>query len=165
MSKKGPSIQEMRTPLWLFEALQRYIGVRFTLDAAASKENALCKRYFTEADNALSLVWDAPAAFCNPPFRRFYDWIEHGMKQAERGNAKTVCLVGPVGCSQSWFHEVAIQGTILAPDRRISFLLPDGTPTHQADRDTMIYLFGERWRNVDSESNFRVWPFPLPGIK
>jgi phage N-6-adenine-methyltransferase len=41
---------------------------RFTVDAAASKENARLPRYWTAQDDALSLPWDGERVWCNPPY-------------------------------------------------------------------------------------------------
>lgn len=43
------------TPQELFEKLDGEF--HFTLDACATHENAKCKRYFTERDNALVQDW------------------------------------------------------------------------------------------------------------
>ena len=46
---------EWSTPQELFD---KYNSVyHFTLDAAASDENAKCERYFTKADDALQQNW------------------------------------------------------------------------------------------------------------
>jgi hypothetical protein len=47
---------DWQTPLRLFDVLNREFG--FTVDVAASAENALCKRYFTIAENGLAQPWD-----------------------------------------------------------------------------------------------------------
>ena len=43
--------EDWGTPQWLFDACDRVF--KFTLDAAASRENALCTEYFTKEDNSL----------------------------------------------------------------------------------------------------------------
>lgn len=79
----GPA--NWRTPPDFFEKLHAEFG--FTLDAAASDENALLGRdcgyagdhcdehqcwtvgrYFTEEDDAISQDWTGERVWCNPPY-------------------------------------------------------------------------------------------------
>lgn len=56
----------------------------FTLDAAASKNNAKCVKYFTEEDNALEQSWHGEIVYINPPYsiwqkfvaKAFQEWDE-----------------------------------------------------------------------------------------
>lgn len=144
---KPLSIQERRTPPWLFKALDAWFGP-FELDAYAEEHNALCKRFYSAADDGSTRPW-ANATFANPPFEAMAPVLSHAVEEVRRGVCSTV--IGPVGCSQSWFHEYAIRGTVFCPDVRINFDLPDGTPTNAADRDTMVYVFGGRWKNPSWE--------------
>jgi phage N-6-adenine-methyltransferase len=160
MVKAPPRDQNRRTPRWLFELIERTVLGRgkFQLDAAASPENALCKNFFTVDDDALTQRWGR-RTFCNPGFARFGRWIAKGLEEASASPmGKTVVLVGPTGCSQRWFHAYAQCGTVFVPDRRISFWdSTTGEPTPGADRDTMIYVFGDGWWN-DDDNGFRVLP-------
>ena len=144
--------QNRRTPPWLFALLQRTLDVKFGLDAFASAENALCKRYFDEAVDAFTQQWKWHT-FCNHPWKQTYRVIPYALEQALKWE-KVVCVVGPTGCSQKWFHEeVRKYATVLAPDQRIVFFASDGSgPTHGADRDTMVYVFDGR---TDRET--RLW--------
>jgi hypothetical protein len=71
------------------------------------------------------------------------------MKKAVEEQKKGInsIVLAPAGCSQNWFHDWATQGTLWMPDCRISYDLPDGTPTKGADRDTLIATFGPDWEN------------------
>jgi phage N-6-adenine-methyltransferase len=152
------SRQDWRTPPWLFAMLDRMYGP-FAMDAAASEENTLCSFFSTDG---LNDPWLNPT-FCNPPFRNFGDWMRKAHSEFSCRRVRS-CLIGPVGCSQSWFHKYAQDVVVLAPTKRICFLLPDSTypvdektgkPTG-ADRDTMIYLFG--YRSVEYGREFVVMP-------
>lgn len=160
---KPPSDQNRRTPPWLVKKLEEFLGRKFVLDAAASKANAVARRFYDEAKNGLAQPW-VDGTFCNPPFKRFGEWITKAYEEAAAKDVE-VCVVGPVGCSQAWFHQYAQLGTVLAPDERISFYdSATGQPTRGADRDTNIYLFGERWWNAEFEtSGFKVIPFSVRG--
>lgn len=77
-SRKGPR-DEWRTPRWLFERAQRVFGL-FHLDAAASKQNALCPRYYTREDDGLSQEW-IDGTWCNPPYSNINPWVDHAIEQ------------------------------------------------------------------------------------
>jgi len=75
---------DWETPQELFDELDAEF--HFTLDAAATAENALCDRYYTEADDGLSQCWDGEIVFCNPPYgSRITDaWVKKG-SEIKRG--------------------------------------------------------------------------------
>jgi len=148
----------MRTPQWLFDWLSDRYGP-FQLDAAATAKNALCDEYYDEATDALTHPW-YDKTFCNPPFAKFGDWIAKAAHEAVERNVRSV-LIAPVGCSQKWYHQVAARWTVLVPDRRISFCMPDGTPTSSADRDSIFILIGPGWDNTH-QYQFRCLPVTLP---
>jgi phage N-6-adenine-methyltransferase len=160
------SRQDYRTPRWFFDAIQDYVrmitGARFVIDAAAEPRNAMCACYYTKDESGLDHPWSAPT-FVNPPFRRFGDWIRKAYIEASL-RAVPVAVVGPTGCSQRWFHEEARRATILVPDRRVSFLMSDGTPTRGADRDTMVYLFGPGLWATAAASGWTMVPFKVGGL-
>lgn len=133
--------QDMRTPQWLFDFLEDYFlkGERFQLDAAATLRNRMCKKYYNSRQNSLVQPW-ADRTFCNPPFRKMLPWVWKAYNEARYCDYLTVMLA-PVGCSQDWWHGPARHAFIYHPDRRISFNMPNGRPTKNADRDTIFMLF------------------------
>ncbi len=151
--------QNMRTPKWVFEAIQTELGIEFTLDAAADDLNAMCEWRYTKDRSGLANAWSSGWSWCNPPFSEFTKWIAWAWTEWAKHGRSSV-LLGPAGCSQSWFHEHAKGGTVYVPDCRINYLMPDGKPTTAADRDTMIYAFGDQFANT-AASGWRVLPFPL----
>ncbi|WP_165907113.1 DNA N-6-adenine-methyltransferase [Gibbsiella quercinecans] len=51
----------------------------FTLDAAASADNALCSRFWTAEEDALKQDWGAESSiWSNPPYSQIPAFIEHG---------------------------------------------------------------------------------------
>ena len=65
-----------KSPVRLFRSLNREF--RFTLDAAASPENALCDRYWTQETDALKQEWSQESAiWCNPPYSQIPSFLEH----------------------------------------------------------------------------------------
>jgi phage N-6-adenine-methyltransferase len=69
----NPDGQCFRAPPELFKHLHAIFG--FTIDAAASKENALLPCFRTERDDALTQDWSRHVVFCNPPFRDIGPWL------------------------------------------------------------------------------------------
>ncbi len=57
---------EYNTPQWLFDALNVEFG--FTVDAAAAKGNAKCKRYYSAEDDGLAKDWTDEVVWVNPPY-------------------------------------------------------------------------------------------------
>lgn len=98
----GDSNDDFRTPSELFQAFDRVWG--FELDAAASKDNALCKEYFTKENDALYQTWGAKVVWCNPPYRLTSDFIHKAIHESRQGS---VCwLLVPARTSTRWFLEV-----------------------------------------------------------
>tara|TARA_Y100000004_G_scaffold14032_1_gene14966 strand:- start:7462 stop:7968 length:507 start_codon:yes stop_codon:yes gene_type:complete len=98
-----------RTPKRLYDRLNREFG--FELDAAASKQNALCDRYYTEEDDALNLSWESPGAvWLNPPYGRVIGkWMEKAVCEANKGS-RIVSLV-PARTDTLWWHESAMKAS------------------------------------------------------
>lgn len=88
------------TPKDLFERLDKLY--EFTLDAAASRENALCEKYYTARDNALSMDWEN-STFLNPPYGSgIKAWIDKSIQEAGKGKT-VVCLV-PARTDTKWWQ-------------------------------------------------------------
>ena len=64
-------VDDRRTPPELWELLNREFG--FTLDVAASEANALCDRFYTIDDDALTQRWPG-VVWCNPPYSNLAAW-------------------------------------------------------------------------------------------
>jgi len=150
-----PSMQDRRTPRWLFDLLAERFGP-FALDAFAEEHNALCPRYIGASDDGCRQRWE-DVTFANPPFALMGDAVEQAVRESRHGVRSVV--IGPAGCSQRWYHEHAIRGTIYVPDRRVNYDLPDGTPTHGADRDSIVIAFGGAHAN--SAGNVRRGVFAV----
>ncbi len=89
------------TPRDFFENLHREF--HFTLDAAASHENALCGRYYTEADDGLSQHWHG-VVWVNPPYgRQIGKWIRKAAEESRKG--ATVVMLIPARTDTAAWHE------------------------------------------------------------
>ena len=56
------------TPNNLFDKLNREFN--FTLDAAASKENAKCAKFYSEEQDSMNVEWRNERVILNPPYSR-----------------------------------------------------------------------------------------------
>ena len=110
---------EWSTPSWLFELLDKEFC--FTLDAAASAENAKCERYFTKEQSGLGSSWAGERVWINPPYdhKSLTAFIGKAREEAARG-AVSVLLV-PVKSDQAWWHDHAMQHEIRFIRGRVSF--------------------------------------------
>ena len=87
------------TPDHLFERINEEF--HFTVDAAASPENAKCELYWTEEDNGLLQPWRGRRVWCNPPYSQCLDWTAKAYCEIR---ALSVLLL-PVRTSVGWFHD------------------------------------------------------------
>lgn len=96
---------EWATPPDIFRNLDDEF--RFTLDVAASKDNAKCERYFTKRDDGLRQNWDG-VCWMNPPYGRDVPkWLEKALAESYRG-VTTVCLI-PARTNTAWFHDLCFR--------------------------------------------------------
>lgn len=108
---------DWETPDHLFLGLDAEFA--FTLDVAASKENAKCRRYFTAQDDGLTQPWEG-TCWMNPPYgREVGDWMRKAVEESKRG-VLTVALV-PARTDTRWWHETAMKHEIRFLARRLSF--------------------------------------------
>jgi len=89
------------TPQDLFDKLNDVYG--FTLDPCATKETALCSKYYTEEDNGLSKSWKNEIVFCNPPYSDLCSWVKKCHDEANNG-AIVVALI-PSRTDTIAFHD------------------------------------------------------------
>lgn len=88
------------TPHDFYDTLNKEFN--FTLDPCATKENAKCKKFFTEEDDGLKQSWDNEIVFMNPPYGRVIkNWIK---KASEARGGAVICLL-PARTDTIYFHE------------------------------------------------------------
>lgn len=83
--------QDYETPDPLFTYIQRFLGVMFVVDFAASDSNALCQMYYTKERSAFDAPWVVPpmyanaAGWCNPPYgdkdHPVREWVAQALPQ------------------------------------------------------------------------------------
>lgn len=108
---------EWSTPQDFFDRLDwKY---HFTLDAAATAENAKCARFFTAEDDGLTKNWGGQIVFCNPPYGREIGlWVRKGYEEAK---AAVVVMLLPARTDTRWFHDYCVKGNITFLRGRLKF--------------------------------------------
>ena len=96
---------EWGTPQDLFDAVNEEFC--FTLDVAASGDNAKCARFFTKDDDGLSQPWSG-VCWVNPPYgRQMIRWLEKARR--EKANGVTTVALIPARTNTGWFHEICLK--------------------------------------------------------
>jgi phage N-6-adenine-methyltransferase len=96
-------------PQDFFDQLDAEFG--FTLDAAATAENAKCARYFTREDDGLAQEWTG-RVWLNPPYGRELGlWMRKAWGASQTTAELVVCLV-PVRSDTAWWHDYATRGDV-----------------------------------------------------
>ena len=94
--------QTWTTPKAFFEELNNEF--KFTLDAFASDENALCESYFTEEQNSLQQDWSGHTVFMNPPYGRMIGkCVAKAWEEAQKGT--TVVALIPARTDTTYWHD------------------------------------------------------------
>jgi site-specific DNA-methyltransferase (adenine-specific) len=112
---------EWETPLWFFKVLDKQYN--FEWDMAASKENALCKKFVTAKEDALSIEWPGNSSiFVNFPYNSkiIPRWMERGWDAAKRKS--TVVFLAHARTDTIWYHKWAILGLPIFVKGRLKFL-------------------------------------------
>lgn len=96
---------EWETPQDFFDKLN--VEFRFTLDAAATPENAKCERFYTQQDDALKRPWRG-IVWCNPPYGRVIGrFVRKGWEEAQRG--ATVVMLIPARTDTRYWHNYVMK--------------------------------------------------------
>lgn len=93
---------EWRTPKKVFDEYNAKYN--FTLDAAASDENALCKKYYTKETNGMIKSWQDEIVWLNPPYSEIAKWVSKARMEWEYNNATVVMLI-PSRTDTRYWHE------------------------------------------------------------
>ena len=145
---------DWQTPPELFRLLDDEFD--FDIDAAASRENALCQRFFSEEDSAfdheLSGGW---RVFANPPYGNLKPWVDLFAKWAEQGN--TVVALMPSATDTEWWMSAYLNASeIRLLSGRVKFInpatvKPDGSNT----TGSTVFVFGGP--HLDEADDFWLW--------
>ena len=115
----------------MFDALHAEFG--FTMDGAASPENALLPR-FSSAE--APLPWDGERVFCNPPWGDIRTFIDKAPA------SEISVFVLPARINTKWFHHALDMGfRYRIPKKRINYTRPNWKK--RAPMDSIVLLWGD----------------------
>ena len=116
-----------RTPIWLFKAIEVYLGMKFQVDVACNKDNALLPDFIGVERDALKSSWGSPGttAFLNPPYSKIKPWIDAATR--EQANGVTTVMLVPQSLDTQWYLDVkrSANQTVLIVGGRVAFMEPD----------------------------------------
>jgi phage N-6-adenine-methyltransferase len=140
---------EWETPPDLFATLNSEFG--FTIDLAATTQNALCPLYFDREADALKQKWEG-VCWLNPPFgtpAKGADrtgrpavgrWVQKAHESAREG-ATVVCLLA-ARTDAHWWHDHVIPFAEIRYIRgRLKFRLGESTKPSRATFPSVIAVF------------------------
>lgn len=98
--------EDWETPQPLFDKLNAEF--HFSLDAAATADNAKCASYFHPEMDGLGNPWNRHTVWLNPPYGylNLSKWMAKAYRESLNG-ATVVCLV-PAHTGQPWWHDWVI---------------------------------------------------------
>jgi site-specific DNA-methyltransferase (adenine-specific) len=113
------------TPEYFFKLIEFKLNLKFTLDPAASKENALCDKYYTKEDNGLIQDWSGENVFVNPPYKHISDWVKKCYLESLKPNTIVVLLM-PARVDTEYWHDYIMKYAheVWLCKGRVDFLLP-----------------------------------------
>jgi len=122
------SMEYLRTPPDLWAKLCAEFA--FTLDACASHDNHLCRRYYTEKRSGLLGDWTGEVVYCHPLFDgKIGRWV----KKAYESKCTTVMLL-PAATHTRYFHRYIYKNPkaevrfLEKPTKGFRFGCDDGSP-------------------------------------
>lgn len=96
-------VDDRRTPSEFFDPM--HAERRFTVDAAASRENALLPVYWTRESDGLSQSWSEHRVWCNPPYSSIAAWVAKAWREMRDGGCESVTMLLPANrCEQQWWQ-------------------------------------------------------------
>jgi hypothetical protein len=97
------AVDDRATPPEIFGPLNDRF--RFTVDAAASAENAKCERFWTAAENGLTKSWAGERVFCNPPYSHpnLGRWLDKAWQQSKA--AELIVMLVPANRTEQEFWQ------------------------------------------------------------
>lgn len=127
-------VDDRRTPHELFDALNARF--RFTIDVAASADNALLPRFYDRETDGLRGSWDGETVWCNPPYSDIPAWVRRATIHGGVGGAQGVVMLLPADRTeqpwwQDWIEPVRDRGLGVTTEfirKRVKFGLPAGHP-------------------------------------
>lgn len=76
----------------------------FTIDVAATPENARLPRFWTVDDDALAQSWRGERVWCNPPYSDIGTWVHKAWAEWYQGAEGIVMLLPANRTEQNWWQ-------------------------------------------------------------
>jgi phage N-6-adenine-methyltransferase len=130
-------VDDRRTPDRIFDPL--HAEHCFTIDAAASAENAKCAAFFDRAADGLAQSWAGHVVWLNPPYSDLYAWTAKALAEVAGGCLKVVMLLPANRTEQRWWQDLiepirdrGLGVTTRYLRGRVQFERSDGAPIKRA---------------------------------
>ncbi|WP_241537955.1 phage N-6-adenine-methyltransferase [Xenorhabdus sp. KJ12.1] len=128
--KRDKSLKNLwRTPQWCITAAETILSLKFDVDIACNKENALFEKFIGVEKDALKCSWGIPdtKAFLNPPYSKIEPWIDAAIREQSQG-VTTVMLI-PQSIDTKWYLKARkfANEIVMIVGGRVAFLEPDVT--------------------------------------
>ncbi len=142
------------TPPVVFKALDERFGP-YTLDAAASEENALVEVHYDKEANSLEQEWTGKV-WCNPPYVKqddkttIKDWIEKAYDSVKNGLAELVTMLIPAYTSNYYWHETIFPNAshLVFFRARLDFGGPHIRAGGASRQPSVAVVFQKAWEGV-----------------
>lgn len=140
------------TPRSLYRNLNQEFN--FTLDAAANADNALCARYWTVEDDALTQDWSAePSIWLNPPYSQIPEFLE----QAHKAGVTAVLI--PFRTAAKWWLKLILMNPhcheIRHLSRNVRFIPAPGIKQKRLNNRSPMACCVIIFRNVPRQGEIR----------
>lgn len=156
---KGRSKQDYCTPDNFLEAVYNKFDIEaFSIDLAASAENAVCRDYYTKEMDSLVLPWNSFGGWnwCNPEYTHIAPWVQKAYEETllDDYQSKTLMLL-PAGVGSNWWRDwVHGKCVVHLLNGRLTF---KGAPTCYPKDCVLLQYQPGCWCN-----DYRVWTWPTP---
>lgn len=184
-SKTPDSIKNLwSTPRELIDFMEARYG-KYDLDAAASEENAVCEKFYTEETSCLKRCWGSKKhVWLNPPYDNPLPFVGKAAEQARNGNQIDMLLNGDN--STAWFRlaqmraaeiiwivadiEYGVTGDEImiysAQSGRLAFTRADtGQPVSGNSKGQVLFIFREMAEGEKQQTHYISIGEICPSVK
>lgn len=133
---------EWATPQDFFDRLNAEFA--FTLDVAATIENAKTEYFMTEADDALAQPWrrESKSVWCNPPYSAIDKWVAKAHEESQKG--ATVVMLIPARTDTKYWHAHVMKASEI---RLVKGRLKFGEGKNSAPFPSAVVIFRPHWNH------------------
>lgn len=101
-SSTDEDVDDRALPSADFEKLQKRFS--FSIDVAATGENAKLPRFYTKASDGLFMSWAGERVYCNPPYSSITSWVEKSWLETD---ASLIVMLLPANrTEQTWWQKL-----------------------------------------------------------